>query len=252
MSQTILIVEDEFLIARDIRNILHEEGYNVIIDIESVEDALEAIELHKPNLVILDINLKKDKDGIDVAKYLLMKDRIPYIFITSSADKTTLERVSETRPYGYIVKPFKKADIKASVEIALNNFIHRKIDVVRREDILEDKVPFIMKQVINYINENINEKIESADLMKITRWDSQHFSRLFAQYVGVTPFKYITNRKIEKAKVLLTESSIPITQISFELAFKSHSNFCSIFKKHTGKTPENFRKHFEVNNKYMS
>jgi AraC-like DNA-binding protein len=59
------------------------------------------------------------------------------------------------------------------------------------------------------------------------------------------------DKKIEKAKTLLIETKIPIVQLSFDLGFKSHSNFCSIFKKATGKTPENFRKWYEVTNKYL-
>lgn len=246
MSKTILIVEDELLIARDLKNILTEEGYAVINDIDSIEDALIAIDTHKPDLIILDINLKKDKDGVDLGKLLLAKDSIPFIYITSFTDSATIEKVSLTRPYGFIVKPYNPLDVKITVAIALTNFVHRKIDVIRNCEDLDDEVPFIMKQVVNYINEHVYEKIEISDLIKLTRWDSQHFTRMFHKYLGVTPHKYILNRKFEKAKILLSESNIPITQISYELGFKSHSNFCSFFKKNIDKTPEEYRKWSEI------
>lgn len=242
----ILIVEDELIIALDIKEILEGEGYKAIIDVVTVTDAIEVIEKQNPSLVLIDINLKQEKDGVYLGAYLLKKDSIPFIYISSYSDNTTLERVSETRPYGYIVKPFKPEDVKSTVSIVLNNYIYRNIDVVRQDKEINNDVPFILKQTVKYINDNINEKINISDLAKQTRWESQHFNRLFAQYIGVTPYKYILSKKIEKSKTLLIETSLPILQISFDLGFKSHSNFCSVFKKYTGKTPDNFRKSYIV------
>ena len=247
---TILVVEDELIIALDIKEILNEEGYNVVTNVITVNDAINAIEEITPALVLVDINLKREKDGIDLGAYLLQRDDVPYIYITSYSDKATLERVTETRPYGYIVKPFKPEDLKTTVSIVLSNFKHRFVDIKRQEKEINSDIPFVLKQSINYINENITEKITVSDLVKPTRWASQHYTRLFTKYVGVTPSRYILDRKIEKAKVLLSETTMPITQISFELGIKSHSNFCSAFKKSTGKTPENYRKWREVTNLY--
>jgi AraC-like DNA-binding protein/CheY-like chemotaxis protein len=247
----ILIVEDELIIALDIKEILNEEGYDAIINIVNVDDAITAVESLNPSLVLIDINLKQDKDGVDLGTYLLQKDKVPFIYLTSYSDKTTLERVSETRPYGYIVKPFKPADLKTTVAIVLNNFKHRNIDVIRQDKEINNDIPFILKQSIKYINENITEKIKISELAQQTRWESQHYNRLFTQYIGTTPYKYIIDKKIEKAKTLLVETTIPIVQVSFDLGFKSHSNFCANFKKATGKTAENYRKWHEVNDKFL-
>lgn len=247
MKPQILIVEDELIIALDIKEILEEEGYEAIMNIVSVEQAIEAIEKHDPDLVLIDINLKKENDGIEIGEYLLKKDKIPFVYVTSYSDKTTLERVNKTRPYGYIVKPFKPTDLKSTVYIVLNNYKHRNIDVLRNENRTNDEIPFILKQTIQYVNDNITEKITISDLTKLTRWKSQHFQKLFKEYVGMPPYKYIVDRKIEKAKVMLIETSMPIIQISYDLGFKSHSNFCAIFKKLHDETPENYRKWNEVN-----
>jgi AraC-like DNA-binding protein len=248
----VLIVEDELIIALDIKEILVEEGYDAIINIVSYEATIKAIEEHNPSLILLDINLKQDKDGVDIGAYLLEKDSIPFIYITSYSDKNTLERVNQTRPYGYIVKPFKPSDLKTTVSIVLHNFKHRKIDVLRQEKEINQEVPFILKQTIKYIDDNITEKINISELAKQTKWKSQHFNRLFNQYIGKTPHQYILEKKIEKAKNLLSETTVPILQISFELGFKSHSNFCAAFKKVTGKTPENFRKVNDIIDKYIN
>lgn len=242
MNQTILIVEDEYLIARSIRNILQEEGYTVINDIDSVEDAMVILESQEVNLVILDINLKKEKSGIDLGHYLLAKASIPYIYITSYSDKITLDKVAETRPQGYLVKPFKAIDVKTTVSLVLSNFSLRKIDETRSFNSTTDESPFMLKKVIDYINENIGKHMTMDELALQTRWETQHFQRRFLKYIGQSPLKYINNRKIEKAKILLSETNIPTRQISFELGFISHGYFCKSFKSSTGKTPEEHRK----------
>lgn len=251
MKPSILIVEDELIIALDLKEILTEEGYDTITNINNVNDAIIAIETQNPSLVLIDINLKQDKDGIDLGHYLLQKDTIPFIYITSYSNKTTLQKASETRPHGYIVKPFKPEDIKISVAIVLNNFRHRNIDVVRKNSDLNDEIPFILKTSIDYINQNITNKIQISDLTNLTRWDSQHFNRVFTKYIGVTPYKYILDKKVEYAKTLLADTSIPITQVSYELGFKSHSNFCAAFKKIAETTPENYRRQYEVRTKFL-
>ena len=247
-SPTILIVEDEYLIARDIKNILLEEGYNVINEVDSVKLAIEIIEQQKPDLVLIDINLKKNKDGIHLGMFLLSKDTIPFIYLTSSSDKVTVNRASDSRPQGFIVKPFRPIELKTTIAIVLNNYHHKNIDILRkdREKDITDEVPFILKQTIDYINANINEKLEIPKLAQMTKWKSQSFQRLFTKYLGITPYQYIVNKKIEKARVLLEETDIRTKQISYEMGFASHSNFCSIFKKITNTTPQDYRKSYKV------
>ena len=240
--ETILIVEDELLIAMDIKGILEEEGYDVISNVVSVEEAMECINNVNPQLVLIDINLKGNQTGIDLGNYLLEKDQIPYIYITSYSDKTTIEKVNETRPYGFVVKPFKTVDIKTTVSVVLNNFKHRKIDVVRHNSDINNDIPFRIKEIIQFINLNINEKIEVAELAQKSRWKREHFIKMFAQYTGHTPYQYILKRKIEKAQVLLRETDVPLNEIAYELSFLSYSNFVNAFKKQTAMTPESYRK----------
>lgn len=247
----ILIVEDDLIIALDIKEMLIAEGYEEVVTVVTVDDAINIIEELHPSLVVIDINLNQEKDGIDLGRYLLERDTIPFIYLTCFSDNQTIERASTTRPYGYIVKPFKLEDLKTTVAIVLHNFKHRFVDVQRQDLAITTDVPFLLKQSIQYINDNITQKVTVSELAKATRWKSQHFTRLFTQYVGVTPSAYILERKVEKAKVLLTETNMLITQISFELSFKSHSNFCSMFKKATGKTPEAYRKWKEATSKYI-
>ena len=243
MKQTILVVEDELLIAFDLKEILEEEGFNVIINIVTVAHAIEMIESEKPALVLIDINLKNNDCGVDIGHYLLKKDCIPYVYITSHSDKVTLDKVKETRPYGFIVKPFKPIDVKTTVSIILNNYRHKNVDPMRLSEPLKNDIPFKIREIINYINKNIFEKIEIDDLVALTQWKKNHFTRMFSSYLQVTPYQYILKTKIEKAKSLISESNQPITEISQDLGFQSYSNFCIAFKKiNADETPESYRK----------
>lgn len=243
MKPKILVVEDEVIIAMQIKSILEDEGYEAIINIYSVEAAIHHIELDPPILVLIDINLNKNKDGVDLGRYLQERKEIPFIYITSYSNKTTLDRVNETRPDGYIVKPFKPCDIISTIYITLNKHKHKKIDIVIESSNEKfDHVPFKLKTIINYINQNINDRIEIQDLVALTDWKERHFSRLFLEYLQVTPYQYILTRKIEKAATQIEETRLPIKDIAFDFGFNSYSNFCNAFKKIKGENPENYRR----------
>jgi DNA-binding NarL/FixJ family response regulator len=117
MSIKILIVEDEPLICEDLANILTKEGYQVIGQAYDGIAAMDIIHNRKPEIVLLDISLDHQMSGLDIAKIINEKYAIPFIFITSYSDKQTLDQAKNLLPEGYIVKPFKKKDILATLEI---------------------------------------------------------------------------------------------------------------------------------------
>lgn len=239
----ILIVEDELLIAKDLSIILEKEGYLTRFGITNVNEAIQAIVEDDFVLVLIDVNLSNNSDGVELGNYLLKKDTIPFIYITSLSDNVTLDRIKDTRPHGIIIKPFKAIDVKSTVSIVLSNFKHKHIDVFRNEEEQKvDEVPFILKNVIQYINDHITEKIEIQQLTEMTKWSHHHFIRTFTKYINQTPYQYILKKKIEKAKAIICESDTSLAIIAIELGFASYSNFCNAFKKETGKTPETFRK----------
>lgn len=249
MNNKIIIVEDEYLIALDIQGCVEKLGFDGIIGISEVNVAIEKIKEINPIMVIIDINLNSFKSGIDVGKYLLQNDSIPFIYLSSYSDKKTLDDVNQTRPHGYIVKPFKEEDLKATIAVVLNNFYHNKIDLTRSNKNINDPVPYKLKKIVDFININIERKIELDELVSLTDWKKDHFIRLFKKYLSQTPYQYILNRKIQKAKSLLEETDIGINQIAFELGFETHSNFYVAFKKNLGCTPENYRKKYRnINN----
>jgi PAS domain S-box-containing protein len=119
---TILVVEDESIVAKDIQSTLTKLGYDVPATASSAVMAYEKLKEIKPDLVFLDIKLKGDVDGITIAEHIQENYRIPVIFLTSYVDQVTLDRAKVTEPYGYIVKPFNETDLKTTVEMALFKF----------------------------------------------------------------------------------------------------------------------------------
>jgi DNA-binding LytR/AlgR family response regulator len=115
----IYIVEDEPIIARTIKKALEQEGYSICGITDNGKEALYDIDELKPDLVILDITLKGDVDGITIAEKLNKKGGIPFVFLTSLTDPNTTERVKHTKPAGFIGKPFTVSSLRNNIEIAL-------------------------------------------------------------------------------------------------------------------------------------
>lgn len=122
MGHHILIVEDEPLIADDIELTLENNHYECVGKAYTSTQALDMLLNRSPDIVLLDISIKGDKDGIMIAEIIRAKYRIPFIFITSYSDAITLERAKHTLPYGYIVKPFKDKDLLATIEMAMYRY----------------------------------------------------------------------------------------------------------------------------------
>lgn len=120
-TANILLVEDEQIASMDIREMIEESGYAVAATSDSAESAIEAAEEHNPDLVIMDINLPGERDGIDAAVEIQSRHDLPVIYLTAFSDEETLKRARKTEPSGFLVKPVTRADIQATVEMTLGN-----------------------------------------------------------------------------------------------------------------------------------
>lgn len=138
MSQvTLLIVEDEMIIANDMRMMLESIGYKVCGIAKSVDKAKTLLIEFKPDLALIDINLGKGMEGIDLAKFVRDQFRIPFIFCTSYSDKRTVDEAKQLHPSAYLVKPFSKDDLFVAIELALVNFSGAKpeTDIILHDSI---------------------------------------------------------------------------------------------------------------------
>lgn len=115
----ILIVEDERIVAADIQNRLESLGYEVVETASTGEQAVKAVEGLKPDLVLMDIMLKGDINGIQAAEEINAFFDVPVVYLTAFADEATLQRVKTSQPFGYIVKPLEQRALHTTIEIAL-------------------------------------------------------------------------------------------------------------------------------------
>jgi len=116
---SIVIVEDEFSIALDIEMRLKKLNFNVIGTTDNADSAYILVEEECPDLVLMDIQIKGDKTGIEAAKHLFKELNIPVIFITAQRDNKTFNQALDAEPYGYILKPFVDIDLKNTIDLAL-------------------------------------------------------------------------------------------------------------------------------------
>ena len=116
---SILIVEDEAVVALDLQMQLEDLGYLVVGTAESSEEAIALAKRHHPHLVLMDVMLKGAIDGIDTADILKRHMEVPVIFLTSFSDTVTVQRAAKTAAHGYLTKPFQFKELRAGIEIAL-------------------------------------------------------------------------------------------------------------------------------------
>jgi CheY-like chemotaxis protein len=115
----ILVVEDEAIIAMDIQNILKKIGYSSAEVVHSGEESIEKVAEGRPHLVLMDIKLKGNLDGIQAAHQISQKYNVPVVYITAYGDENTLKRVDGTGRFGYITKPFEETELQTTIQGAL-------------------------------------------------------------------------------------------------------------------------------------
>lgn len=115
----ILIVEDEGLVARDLRRSLAQFGYDVVGRAATGEEAVRQALRLRPDLILMDVSLRGVIDGIDAAASIHEELQVPIVYLTAFSDDHTLERAMQTQPYGYIVKPFQPIELRCAIEVAL-------------------------------------------------------------------------------------------------------------------------------------
>lgn len=131
-KKEILIVEDVNSIEIDVKNRLEEIGYSVQAIVLSSEEAIESIENNPPDLVLMDINLEGQKNGIETLWEIQENFNIPVIFLSGETDRQLLKQATETEAYGFVAKPFQQAVLFANIEMAL--FKHERLQKLAKEN----------------------------------------------------------------------------------------------------------------------
>jgi PAS domain S-box-containing protein len=146
-GEKILIVEDEGIVARETEYRLKDLGYTVCGVAASGAEAIKKAEQAHPDVVLMDIMLKGEMDGVDAAEQIHSKFSVPVVYVTAHADETTLQRAKRTEPMGYLLKPFNERELHAAIEIAIYKHTTEKI-LKDREQLLATTLKSIGDAVI--------------------------------------------------------------------------------------------------------
>jgi two-component system, LytTR family, response regulator LytT len=125
----VLIVEDEVLIAEDLKDLLNSFGIVEVEMAHSKASAISALKASAPHLALLDIRMEGELDGLEIAEHINSSLKIPFVFITSHSDLATIQKIVKVKPAGYLTKPFKKSDLFAVINLVAdeNNNSPKKI-----------------------------------------------------------------------------------------------------------------------------
>ena len=192
-SVKILVVEDEMLIGAKISMLLTNMGYEVTGILPRGEDALVHVEENMPDIVVLDINLKGEIDGIETAAILQQKN-IPVIYLTANADDATFNRAKHTRPTAFISKPFKQLDLQRAIELTIVHLSETEHSTAKPTGVQEDH-PFILTDRIFVRYSGRMIKIMLMDILYMEA--DRNYSRIFTgqkEFVLSVTLKYIEEK----------------------------------------------------------
>ncbi len=140
-NTSVLVVEDESIVAKDIKLNLEKLGYKVLGTVSTGEKAIEQTIETKPDVVLMDIMLKGQMTGIEAAGFIKENLNVPIIYLTANADDATVEKAKHTEPHGYVIKPFTQTDLRTAIEMAMHKFD-------KEQDIVKERV-YLYKIVVN-------------------------------------------------------------------------------------------------------
>lgn len=161
----ILIVEDEMIIAANISLQLEQLGHEVTGIVPRGEDALKQLEISKPDILLLDINLKGTLDGIETAQAMQKNYNIPIIYLTANIDDTHFNRAKTTHPYGFIAKPFKKLDLQRTIELTISQVASETQEINYNES--EQSESFILSDSVFVRHNNTMVKVNIDDIQYV-------------------------------------------------------------------------------------
>ena len=172
----ILVVEDEMIIAAKIAMQLTSLGYDVTGILPRGEEAIEHVKENKPDIVLLDINLKGNLDGIETATQIQQLYNIPIIYLTANADEGTFNKAKTTRPAAFISKPFKQLDLQRAIELTISRMADYETEPVTEKNNGEE-IPYILSDRIFVRHKEKMVKIMIAGILYIEA--DRNYSRIF-------------------------------------------------------------------------
>ena len=165
----VLLVEDDWIIAKEISYTLQDMGFEVVGCFDNGEEANRQLKILMPDLVILDIDLAGEMTGIELAALLKKDGNIPFIFLTALADSQTVEKAKLAEPFAYLVKPVGPETLFSTIEITLHNAARRNADITAAATSITGNL--IFDDNIFVKNKKRLEKISLKDILWVEAYD---------------------------------------------------------------------------------
>lgn len=189
VKKKILIVENEKIIAEDIRRTLIGFNYNVVGIVSIGKEAIEKAAEFNPDLVLMDIKLEGSMDGIETAERIYHSFNTPIIFLTAYANEKILQKATSSAPFGYLIKPFEDRELQATIEMA---FYKSKM-----ENALKESRNFLWR-VIDTVPNYIFVKDRDSKYIMVNKAYAKTFNTTPKKMIGKTDFDYVKNSKLRK------------------------------------------------------
>ncbi|PZF72712.1 sigma-54-dependent transcriptional regulator [Taibaiella soli] len=234
MAHRILIVEDQFIEANNLKLTLKKAGYQVCSIARSVPDALEIIDFERPEIVLLDIFLQGPQTGIDLASMLNEKN-IPFVFLSANSNRQTLDAAKATNPCGFLVKPFREKDVLVTLDVAL--YIHQQKQTAIDTPGAVPKIPSDNKALADIIGKSagITEILEQvtivskSDTSVLVLGESGTGKELIAQAI------HSLSRRSAGPLVVVNCGALPANLIESELFGHEKGAFTGATEKRIGR-----------------
>lgn len=204
----IAILEDELIVVKDLRNRLHQMGYEVVADFAEGEALIAHLSKHNVDLLLIDIQLEGKLDGIETVRAIKPLSKAPVIFVTAQADQTTFNEAKEVKPSAYLIKPYNNFDLQTTIELAIEN--HAKSQET-------DETPYIVDEKIFVRGKSRFERVDLKDIQYLEA--AGNYTDIVTQEQ-----KYVVTVKLGQLE----------TQLQEAFFFRCHRSFMVNLKKVDG------------------
>lgn len=209
----VLVVEDDEVTAMNLKMSLEKQGYEVVSVADNAITARNKIKIYSPDITLIDIELQKSSDGIELAQYIRKNIPLPFIYLTSHSDSEILSKAKKTEPYGYIVKPFDPVNLHTTIQMALYRFKEEQkrtadIDELKSSQEHLEKLVYAKKlsdkPIVEFGNGyrhdiGVGETYYQDKMIKLTKKENAFIRLLVAQLGSVVDFdqaiNYVWNNK---------------------------------------------------------
>ncbi|MCK9858387.1 response regulator [Paenibacillus sp. ATY16] len=251
--KTILIVDDEPRTREGVRKVLESwsAGRYEITTSSSAVEALEWLEANEANLVITDIRMP-EINGLELVEKLRDRQHPPVVIVISGHPQ--FDYAHKALQFGvieYLLKPLDKKKLVEAVELAFRK--EEELNRIERMERLVDtklletseqetQYSAPVKEAIQYLDERMHEPVTMRDIADHLHMNASYFSVLFKEQTGLTFSDYLTRRRVQRAKELLTNTRLSINEIAEKAGYQTAKYFVKVFRSHEGVSPGQYRK----------